>query len=626
MGMPNTGAFARVKEWNDVNSGLRLANASRLVDPIRTAMVGLDEATANDYVRVLQIPRSGMTMPGTKERRDRVRALLLIQLLTHETTTADAPTVRAALLSKSDTDLNASILSKGAGIGSSSASVQTEPTAQSTTRLPSAPEVAPAAATLVPPPVKKLAIPKAVADLYGRRATINSNFASIVRSDRDKSLLLEKLNNVFGDEFRTQLTLELSNYRSSISGMAEGVDTAYEAFNKAMAKDAQQEKKKYDIAISIIKTGLAAVGAGPLVSIGAAIVGELAEHAYAGLSGMISSNTLKSGATSGINATVDAVGAMVQFSHGQQDLWATAIRVQNMQSVNQSVIAKAASGLKKALTDRRMSLDGVPGSANLKVTLLERYDMVVLDMITHLNRAFVMSLTGSHEATFGAVLGSARDHSTVRDLSGRSQTNPYQLADIFLDHVLSTRPDLMARHGGGIAVFDTYLNDVRRQVFEDWRRLFPPVKPIEAAQAQSFAKLCEAKMWCRVIVNEQRQGRKPRDAVIERLDAVGLIGRWSQSGLGMLRISRSKDDNERLRIYQQGRLRYHGSNWEVAELQKLALWVDDDRNVNIPALAAGIVEGGISGVWDKVRSYNMRVTEERERLEGGSLSRLGVVA
>ena len=624
--MPNSGAFTRVKEWDDVNSGLRLANASRLVDPIRTAMGTLDEATANDYVRVLQIPRSGVMMPGSKERRDRVRALLLIQLLTRETTTADAPTVRGGLLSKSDTELNALILSKGAGIGSSSASVQIAATVQSTTRLPSPPEMTPTAATLVPPPVKKLATPPALADLNNRRTTINRNLSSVVRSDSEKSLLLAKLNNVFGDEFRNALTLELSNYRSSISGMAEGVNTAYEEFNKAMAKDAQQEKKKYDIAISIIKTGLAAVGAGPLVSIGAAIVGELAEHAYAGLSGMISSNTLKSGATSGINATVDAVGAMVQFSHGQQDLWATAIRVQNMQSVNQSVIAKAASGLKKALTDRRMSLDGVPGSANLKVTLLERYDMVVLDMITHLNRAFVMSLTGSHEATFGAVLGSARDHSTVRDLSGRSQTNPYQLADIFLDHVLSTRPDLMARHGGGIAVFDTYLNDVRRQVFEDWRRLFPPVKPIEAAQAQSFAKLCEAKMWCRVIVNEQRQGRKPRDAVIERLDAVGLIGRWSQSGLGMLRISRSKDDNERLRIYQQGRLRYHGSNWEVAELQKLALWVDDDRNVNIPALAAGIVEGGISGVWDKVRSYNMRVTEERERLEGGSLSRLGVVA
>jgi hypothetical protein len=485
--------------------------------------------------------------------------------------------------------------------------------------------VTPTAATLLPPPVKKLVIPKAVADLYDRRTTITRNLASVVHSDHDKSLLLEKLNNVFGDEFRNQLTLELSNYRSSILGMAEGVNTAYEAFNKAMAKDAQQEKKKYDIAISIIKTGLSAIGAGPLASIGAAIVGELAEHAYAGLSGMMSSSALKSGATSGINATVDAVGAMVQFSHGQQDLWATTIRVQNVQSVNQSVIAKAASGLKKTLTDRRMSLDGVPGSAYLKLTLLERYDAVVSDMITHLNKAFVTSLTGAHEATFGAVLSSARDHATVRDLTGRSQANAYQLADIFIDHVLSTRPDLMARQGGGIAVFDTYLNDVRRQVFEDWKRLFPTVKPIDATQAQSFAKLCEAKMWCRFIVNEQQRGRKPRDAVIERLDAVGVVGRWSQSGLGALRISRSKDDNERLRIYQEGRLRYHGSSWEVAELQKLALWIDDDRNVNIPALAAGIVEGGVPGVWDKVKSYNMRVTEERDGQEGGSLKRLGVV-
>ena len=229
------------------------------------------------------------------------------------------------------------------------------------------------------------------------------------------------------------------------------------------------------------------------------------------------------------------------------------------------------------------------------------------------------------EATFGAVLSGARDHSTVKDLSGRSQRNPYQLADIFLDHILSTRPDLMARHGGGIAVFDTYLNDVRQQVFEDWKKLFPSVKPIEATQAHSFAKLCEAKMWCRVIVNEQQRGRKPRDAVIERLDAVGVVGRWSESALGVFGISRGKGDNERLRIYQEGRLRYHGSNWEVTELQKLAAWIDDDRNVNIPALAAGIVEGGVPGVWDKVKSYNMRVTEERERQDGGALKRLGVI-
>lgn len=623
--MPNSGAFTRIKEWNDVNTGLRLANASRLVDPIRTAMFDLNEATANDYVRVLQIPRSAMMMPGTKERRDRVRALLLIQLLIRETTTADAPTVRTALLSKSDTDLNGLILSKGAGIGSSSASVPTEPTVQSTTRLPSPPEVTPTAATPLPTPVKKLIIPQAVADLYGRRVTINSNLSSVVKSDRDKSLMLDKLNNVFGDEFRSQLTLELSNYRSSISGMAEGVTTAYEEFNTAMAKDAQQEKKKYDIAISLIKTGLAAIGAGPLASIGAAIVGELAKHAYAGLSSMASSDALQSGATSGINATVDAVSAMVQFSHGQQNLWATAIRVHNVQSVNQSVVAKAASGLKDSLFDRSMSLDGVPGSANLKVTLLERYDKVVLEMITHLNKAFVRSLTGAHEETFGAVLSGARDHATVKDLGGHAQKNPYQLADIFIDHVLSTRPELMARYGGGIAAFDFYLNEVRRQVFEDWKKLFPPVKPIEAAQAQSFAKLCEAKMWCRVIVNEQQRGRKPRDAVIERLDAVGVVGRWSESALGVLRISRGKDDNERLRIYREGRLRYHGSNWEVAELRKLALWIDDDRNVNIPALAAGMVKDGVPGVWDKIKSYNMRVTEERDRQEGGSLKRLGVV-
>jgi hypothetical protein len=67
--------------------------------------------------------------------------------------------------------------------------------------------------------------------------------------------------------------------------------------------------------------GLAAVGAGPLASIGAAIVGNLAKHVYAGVSSMVSSDTLNSGATSGINAVVDEFGGLVEFSQGQQDLW-----------------------------------------------------------------------------------------------------------------------------------------------------------------------------------------------------------------------------------------------------------------------------------------------------------------
>jgi hypothetical protein len=121
-------------------------------------------------------------------------------------------------------------------------------------------------------------------------------------------------------------------------------------------------------------------------------------------------------------------------------------------------------------------------------------------------------------------------------------------------------------------------------------------------------------MWCRIIVNEQERGRKPRDAVIGRLDALGIVGKWSQSAWGALGISRGGDTATRMRIYGEGRLRYHGSDWEVAELRKLASWIDNDRNVNIPALAAGVVVGGVPGVWKNIRDYNMLATKQRDGL------------
>ena len=598
--MANSGAFTSIKEWNDVNNGLRLAGASQFVDRIRAAMADLDEATANDYIRVLKIGSSFGVMPGTKGHRDRLRASLLIKLLIGQTNTANASTERTSLLAKSDAELDRMILSEGGRI-------ETDPAAPSSTQLPPSTELVRSVATLVPTPVKKLAIPGAVARHASRHVAIVSN----VTSQTNKSVLNVNLNNVFGDEFRLAIQHQLSKYRSSIEGMAVGVDTAYLAFNTGMAKDAANEKQKYDIAISIIKTGLAATGAGPLASIGAAIVGELAKHTYAGLSGMVSSDTLNSGATSGINAGVDAFGGMVEFSQGQQNLWAPAIRVHNVQSVNQSVIAKAASGLKDTLLNRSMRLDGVPGEATLKVTLLQRFDSIVDEMISHLNGSFVRLLTGTNEPTFSAVKTNVSDHATVK-IGGHSQPNPLQITDIFLDHVLSTRPDLVSRYNGSMLAFEAYVDIVRKQVLEDWNRLFPPVTPIAPDQVELFAKLCEAKMWCRVIVNEQVRGRKPRDAVIDRLDAVGVVGKWSQSVLGGLRISRGSDDNLRRRIYGEGRLRYHGSKWEVDELRKLAAWIDDDRNVNIPALAAGMTKDGIKGVWDKIWSYNRRVTETRD--------------
>jgi hypothetical protein len=368
-----------------------------------------------------------------------------------------------------------------------------------------------------------------------------------------------------------------------------------------MARDAQQEKAKYDMAISIIKSGLAAVGAGPLALIGAAIVGNLAKHAYAGISSMVSSDTLNSGAESGINAAVDQFGGLIEFSQGQQDVWAPAMRVHNVQSINQSIISKAASSFKETLFNRSLDTNGIPGQAGLQVTLLARYDLVVEEMITQLRQGFVKALTGTDKASLGAVTSG-----TPRD--------PYQLVNIFIAHVVSSRPDLVAQHKGTIAAFDTYLNEVVKQVYADWKRLFPPVTPINPADAASFASLCEAKMWCRIIVNEQERGRKPRDAVIDRLDALGIVGKWSQSALGALRISRSGDTATRMRIYGEGRLRYHGSDWEVAELRKLASWIDNDRNVNIPALAAGVVVGGVPGVWKNIRDYNMLATKQRDGL------------
>jgi hypothetical protein len=79
--MANSGAFTSSKHWNDVNAGLRAANAGQLVNRIRAAMADLDEATANDYVRVLNIDSNFGVMPGSKGHRDRVRAALLIKLL-----------------------------------------------------------------------------------------------------------------------------------------------------------------------------------------------------------------------------------------------------------------------------------------------------------------------------------------------------------------------------------------------------------------------------------------------------------------------------------------------------------------------------------------------------------------
>jgi hypothetical protein len=55
---------------------------------------------------------------------------------------------------------------------------------------------------------------------------------------------------------------------------------------------------------------------------------------------MVSSDTLNSGAESGINAAVDQFGGLVEFSQGQQDVWAPAMRVHNVQSINQSIISR----------------------------------------------------------------------------------------------------------------------------------------------------------------------------------------------------------------------------------------------------------------------------------------------
>ena len=591
--MANSGAFTSGKHWNDVNAGLRAANAGQLINRIRAAMVDLDESTANDYLRVLNIDSNAFgVMPGNKGHRDRVRAALLIKLLIGETNTADAPKQRTNLLAKSDGELDRLIVSDGAFI-------LVDPTGSSTTPLPTGPQFVRPTPTLTPTPVKKLTIPAGFEGRYAQTAGVG--VSTILGSDMSKSLLDVKLKNPFGDEFRLDVNGELSKYRSSIQGMAVGVDVAYKHFETAMAKDAQQEKAKYDMAISIIKSGLAAVGAGPLALIGAAIVGNLAKHVYAGISSMVSSDTLNSGATSGINAVVDEFGGLVEFSQGQQDLWAQATRVVNVQSVNQSAIAKAASSFKDTLLKRSLDTNGIPGSANLQVTLLARYDEVVQEMNTQLKMGFVKALTGTGKASLGDVVSGAPH-------------DPYQLVKIFVAHVVSSRPDLVAQHKGGMAAFDTYLNEVVKQVYADWKRLFPSVTPINPADAASFASLCEAKMWCRIIVNEQERGRKPRDAVIDRLDALGIVGKWSQSALGAMRISRGRDTATRMRIYGEGRLRYHGSDWEVAELRKLASWIDNDRNVNIPALAAGVVVGGVPGVWKNIRDYNMLATKQRDGL------------
>jgi len=201
----------------------------------------------------------------------------------------------------------------------------------------------------------------------------------------------------------------------------------------------------------------------------------------------------------------------------------------------------------------------------------------------------------------GAVADHARRHVTLVS-NVKSQTNKSVL-NVNLNNVFGDEFRLAIQH---------QLSKYRSSIEGMAVGVFPPVTPIAPDQVVLFAKLCEAKMWCRVIVNEQVRGRKPRDAVIDRLDAVGVVGKWSQSVLGGLRISRGSDDNLRRRIYGEGRLRYHGSKWEVDELRKLAAWIDDDRNVNIPALAAGMTKDGIKGVWDKIWSYNRRVTETRD--------------
>jgi len=394
--------------------------------------------------------------------------------------------------------------------------------------------------------------------------------------------------------------------------MGLGVDTACQNFNKGMAADAENEKKKYDIAISILATGLAATGAGPLAYVGMAVVGQVAKHVYAGVADMVNKQDSKTGAAAGIKAGVGVVAGFVNFSQGQEDPWATATRLQNVQSVNQSVVGTAATSFKNMLFDRSLDKNGVPGDSTLQPILIQRYSAIMKDMMIHLNKAFAELLTGTNAAR-GSL--PQKNHSMI-EINGKLQSNPYEKADIFIAHVMSTRPDLMSRYDGKLAGLDQYLNDVRAQVSTDWMKLFPRVPLLEAAEVKSFANICEAKMWCRVIVNEKARGRPPRNAVIVRLEAVGLVGRWQQSVFGTTAWGLSSNLAERTRIRSEGRLRYHGSAWEIAELQKLAAWIDDDVNVNIPQLAAGTAGGGVPGVLKKIGDYNRGVEDGRRTSKG----------
>ncbi|BAI71018.1 hypothetical protein AZL_003800 [Azospirillum sp. B510] len=602
--MANSGAFTRVKEWNDVNSGLRLANAGGFVDKIRKAMTDLDESTANDFMRVLQIPRSGMTMPGTKDHRDRARAVLLIQLLLGETTTADAPTVRATLLSKSDGDLDGLIRGKAAAVGRAAPpSVQPE----LSLALVQPPSPPPSRIMTVAPPARpaplfrfRQAATKVRADIHEKNAPLRQARSL---ADGEKSALKTKLDNFLttGDLLDVQGSLFL--LQGHIQAMLEGVEAAYGEFEKAMIKDGEAEKAKVGLALSIVRSGLILAG-GPLADVAVRLIGHIVE---------VSAQTAKDALKSGIEATVTT--GLFEYSKAPDSSWAEASRVVSPPTLNQSIIHRAARSFRRNVADRAMNITGVPGKAQIKVTIMNRFGDMILEMTQHLKHALfdtIMTVKDRSGSTVPrlAVLAGNLGH---RTLEGTMDRNVYAIVDIFIEHVTSTAPQLLLLHGAHRGI-DTYLDELRRTVKTEWVSTFNvPASSVTPGDAKAFAELCEIKMWCRVIANERLSGRnrKPKDACVQRLDATGLIKIWKQSVKGSMGFSSADDARVRQQIYTAGKLRYHGSTWEVEALVKLAEWIDDDENVNIAKIGIGMMT--LRDVQQKIRKYARDLTYARDK-------------
>lgn len=607
----NSGTFVTDERWKKAVSGLTSAgvNAQDLIK-VTSAATNISDEEIEIYLSTLHVDRSLLILPGTKETRDKARAVTLIKLLRKQIRPDEAAAELDRLSGRSDAELNQQIHAAVSGLTApvvplSDGAIRAKP-----------PEPAPTAlmpARMVPRPMTPAAARLA------KFRTAASEIIEISRdlrsmSDRDKSALKTKLDGFVTAEQVMRSCANLLILKNGMDRMCVGLLEAYDHFEDALKKDAEAEKAKVELVISIIGSGLAVAG-GPLAALGVGMIGRYAANTI--VSQYITADTLGSGIAFANNSLLATMKRQITYSESQGP-WAANAEVTNAQALNQTLAGRAALAFRNLL-DRSIDVRAVPGRFALKDHVMSNYESTVHDMAA--------SICGGLEGVIGSI-DSKHIHGTVLGRMDRIPTsNPHLLSEQFVEYAIRNGYAVLLNHsqpgrdGSFWVGVDKFIDALRERAFKDWNDLFATnsVMVTTSDSIELFRDLCEAKLWCRTITTEQSpNGRKraPKAACLERLDQLGIIQIWRQSLRGALAgkfgIGSMSDEDKKIReaAKSAGRLRYHGSDWEKTALYKVAAFIDNDKNVNIPNVALGRQD--VTRVWETIKDYIRRIVTERE--------------